>query len=222
MEYHIFDFCPLQVKKIKAIDKNTVEYKKELSNFMLGCTMFLGVNWEKHLDCAKYNKRKKTKNILFFTLALWVILGVYMLEITEKMSSTFVADLVAIILALFIVIYGIIIWKLYSNNKKTLFNYVSKLIDDYVPKKHSLTDEELELVVMAFKDPHSHYDDSYHALKIGCYKCLKMVDIKKVWDGEYNNFECPYCKSDKLICQTEKDSFDLNKKLLEQIKEYFG
>lgn len=105
--------------------------------------------------------------------------------------------------------------------RKVIFKYVSFLIDNYTMLKHNLTYKKVSLVLEAFKSPYEQYEDSYHAISVGCLDCLKIFDAKSFTDGVNHNYGCPYCKSLRLICKTESDKFELNKKLLMMIKDYW-
>ncbi len=227
MDYHIFDYYPFEIKKIKRLNKNTKEYKKELYKFMFATTH---INWVGSLIHNKENscfKKKYFKNFfpcIFFMLflVLWLFYGIHVSNQWEETKYILPWELRLLIIWLIVLIVLLTIGMTFAlRARKIIFDYLSFIIDNYNMRKHNLTDEELSLVSEAYKNPHEQHDDSYCAISVGCLECLKIFDGKSFDDGIYHNYECPYCKSDKLICKTENDKFELNKDLLILIKKYW-
>lgn len=227
MKYYIFDFYPFEIKKLKQLNRNTKEYKREFKKFMVVTQHFPWVGGlvhdkenpkfkEKYLNCL----RPCILFLIFFIF--WLVYGIYVSSQWEETKYILPNELRLFIiwLVVWIVLFTIsMIFALKAG--KIIYDYVSFSIDNYVMRKHNLTDEELSLVIEAFKNPHKQYDDSYCAISAGCLDCLEMFDAKRFTVGNYHSYECPHCKSNRLICKTENDRFELNKKLLMLIKDYW-
>ncbi|MDP4178276.1 MAG: hypothetical protein Q8900_08075 [Bacillota bacterium] len=224
MKFNILDYNPLEVRKLKSMDKNSKEYKKLYKNLRFMCRLnFTSMINRNDLNDELFNT-KKYKKYKYISYSLFIIdIPLVTLLLSNKYldyNINFIELIKLVYPELLPCTIAYIIGLIYAIKMKKLRDrFINKLISQSKIKCPHFSDELVSKVAYAYPFTTNNLNIMKNKEKCGCINCLTIFSSDEIKEHNSISVICPYCNKENIIA--ESSGYPITDEFLSEMKEYW-